>query len=63
MKTYIREFNTEKEARNMMELKNRSLKLADNQKELYCLVNGPSSNFAVIDLKTAIELKSGYTIN
>jgi hypothetical protein len=29
-------------------------------KEIYCLVDGPEDNFAVVDLKTAIELDMPY---
>jgi len=62
-KTYIKEFKTEKEAMQMMSIKNRSLKLANNSKELYCVVNGTLNNFAVVDIRTAVELDNGYKIN
>lgn len=60
MKTYMKEFETVEKADSFMRMKNRACKLANNFKDLYCLVDGPSDNYAVVDLKSAIDLGCGY---
>lgn len=62
MKTppYLREFSDRNEAYDRMTLKNRSCRAAGNNRDIYCLVPGPSDNWAVVDLATAIDLGLGY---
>lgn len=61
MKTiYMKEFKTEGAAMDWMRLKNRAAKLAGNRRDMLVVTDGPSDNFAVVDLNTAIELGGGY---
>lgn len=62
MKTpaYLREFSDRQQAHDRMVLKNRACRAAGNHREIYCLVPGPNDNWAVTDLKTAIDLGLGY---
>jgi hypothetical protein len=59
---YVRFFTTENEARDRCSLKNRACKRAGNYKDIFCLVEGPDSDFSVVDLSTAIDLGQGYEI-
>lgn len=60
--TYIRFFATENDAIDRCSLKNRACRRAGNYKDIYCVVDGPEDNFAVVDLSTAISLGNGYYI-
>ena len=51
----IRFFAEEDQAREHMRLLNQT-----HCKEIFCLVDGPEDNFAVVDLKTAIEMDMPY---
>lgn len=59
---YTMFFASEKEARTRCHNKNQACRRAGNYKDIYCLVDGPENNYAVVDLKTAIELGQGYEI-
>jgi len=48
-------FSNEDEAHNYM----RSLNHTHTEK-VFCLVDGPENNFAVVDLETAIDLEMPY---
>jgi len=48
-------FSTEDEARNYMRFLNNA-----HAEEVFCLVDGPEDNFAVVDLETAIDLEMPY---
>ena len=62
MKTneYMKMFKTEAAAMDWMRMKNRACKLAGNTRDLFVVTDGPENDFAVMDLKSAIELGSGY---
>jgi hypothetical protein len=51
----IKFFVEEEEARDYMVSLNRT-----HIKEIFCLVDGPEDNFAVVDLETAIDLEIPY---
>lgn len=53
-------FKTENSAMDWMRMKNRACKLAGNMRDLFVVTEGPSDDFAVMDLKSAIELEAGY---
>jgi len=53
---YLKEISEEKEARDWMAMKNQ----ASRDGNIYCLVAGPSDNWAIVDVKTAIELGGPY---
>ena len=59
---YIKNFKSENKALDWMKMKNRACQLAGNKRDIFCVVDGPCDNFAVVDLRTAIELESGYKI-
>jgi hypothetical protein len=59
---YVVEFNSENAAIARCSMKNRACRRANNYKDMYAVVDGPSDNFAVVDLRTAIELGCGYFI-
>lgn len=58
--TYLKTFSNENEAMGWMKMKNRACAAAGNRKELFVVCDGPENNFAVVDIKTAIELGGGY---
>jgi len=60
--TYCKFFDTEDAAFNRCQMKNRASRRAGNFKDIYCLVEGPEDNYAVVDLKTAIDLGNGYKV-
>ena len=60
--TYMTMFNTENAALTRCSMKNRACRRANNYKDIYAVVDGPSDDFAVVDLRTAIELGCGYFI-
>jgi hypothetical protein len=60
--TYCKFFDTEESAFIRCQNRNRAARAANNFKDIYCLVDGPSDNFAVVDLSTAIDLGNGYQI-
>lgn len=60
--TYTRFFDSEDDAIARCNLKNRASRRAGNFRDTYCVVDGPSDDFAVVDLVTAIDLGQGYTI-
>jgi hypothetical protein len=57
--TYVREFNTQREAMNVMRAFNETTRGA-KRREVRAVVDGPNDNFAVVDIVTAIELGGGY---
>ena len=59
---YTRFFASENEARSICQIKNQACRRAGNFKDIYCLVDGPEDNYAIVDLKTAIDLGMGYEI-
>jgi hypothetical protein len=59
-KKYLKMFKSENLAMDLMRAKNRACKLAGNFRELFVVTDGPENNFAVMDLKSAIELAGGY---
>jgi len=63
MKTqsYCKFFQTKNAAMQFMRLQNRAAASAGNRRDVLCVTDGPSNNFAVVDLKTAIELGNGYS--
>lgn len=62
MKKYLRTFDTKEAAENTMKIKNRACKKAGNDRDIYCMVSGPTNNFAIVDLDTAIEMEALYSI-
>ena len=60
MDTYLREFTDRDDAVAWMTQKNRACHRAGNTTDLYAVVDGPTDNFAVVDLDTAIDLGLGY---
>lgn len=60
--TYVKEFATENEAMDRMRLKNRASRAAGNRRDTYAVVDGPLDNWAVVDLRTAIDIGTGYRI-
>ena len=60
--TYIRFFYTENDALVRCELKNKACKRANNYRDIYAVIDGPEDNYAVVDLKTAIDHGMGYQI-
>jgi hypothetical protein len=58
---YVKEFGSEKAALDWMRMKNRATRQATGRRELFAVVPGPESGFAVVDLDTAIDLGASYT--
>ena len=56
--SYLKEFETEDQAREWMQMKNRAH--AQGDKQIFAVVDGANDNYAVVDLKTAIELEANY---
>lgn len=55
--TYVKYFKEESDAYSWMKMKNKvQVKLTN----LFVLVDGPEDNFAVVDLRTAQDLGTGY---
>ena len=52
MKTYIRRFGAREDAFQWM----RSLNHATLDGSIYCMTDGPEDDYAVVDLRTAIDL-------
>lgn len=61
--SYEKRFSTENEALDWMQMKNRTCRAAGNTSDIYCVVDGPENDFAVVDLSTAIELECSYQIS
>ncbi len=61
-KTYTKFYRKEETAIAMMQMKNKSCERANNYNDIFAVVDGPDNNFAVVDIKTAIELNLGYMI-
>jgi hypothetical protein len=59
---YCKFFEGDDKAADWCEMKNKACRRAGNFKDIFCLVDGPENNFAVVDLGTAIDLGSGYQI-
>ena len=57
--TYLRFFDTESEAADVARWKTRAHAAGDGQ--IFCVTEGPKENWAVCDLKTAIELGQSYS--
>jgi len=55
---FIKRFETKKEAKKYMNMKNHVCRAAGNFKDIYVLANGPENDFAIVDLKTGIEIGS-----
>jgi hypothetical protein len=56
---YLKTFVVEDDARGWMRMMNRARR--DNiYARIYVLVDGPSDDFAVVDLKTAIDMDAPY---
>ena len=64
MKTrqYMVTFDAEEDARTRCLIKNRACAKAGNNRDIYAIVDGPSDDYAVVDLLTAIELGNGYEV-
>lgn len=60
--TYTRFFATQDEAIDRCAMKNRAARKAENKTDIYCVVDGPEDNYAVVDLGTAIDLGGGYHV-
>jgi len=58
--TRIEFFATEAEADATMRARNRATNMNARHPEIFCVVDGPEDNFAVVDLATAIDLGGGY---
>ena len=54
---YMKFFNTEKDALRWKDIKNN---VNCNKKQHYVVIDGPENNFAVVDLRTAIEMDMPY---
>jgi hypothetical protein len=61
MNATIQLFKSEATAMERCSQKNKACKLAGNMRDVYAVVEHPVG-FAVVDLKTAIELESGYRV-
>jgi hypothetical protein len=57
--TYIKNFNNENDAIDMCRIKNEANRC---EYTMYAVVDGPNDDYAVVDIKTAIELGCGYKI-
>lgn len=57
---YLKMFKTENNAMHWMRMKNRACRLAGNFRDMFVVTDGPENDFAVMDLKSAIELGGGY---
>ncbi len=60
MSTYVRAFESESKAISWMRMKNRSARLAGNTRDVFCVVDGPSDDWAVVDIATAVDLGAPY---
>ena len=60
MTSYYKKFQTNEEAWEWMVMKNH---VTVNNENIFCVVDGPSDNFAVVDLETAIDMEIMYTIS
>ena len=60
--TYCKYFDDENKARQWCSMKNGAARRAQNFRDIYCLVDGPSDDYAIVDLVTAIDLGFGYEI-
>jgi hypothetical protein len=58
--TYLKTFKSESRAMDLMRLKNRACKLAGNRRDMFVVADGPEDDWYVMDLRSAIELGSGY---
>lgn len=61
MKVYTKIFATEEQAFNWMRMKNRACKKANNNKDIFVMVDGPSDDFAVMDIDSAIKNEFFYS--
>ena len=59
---YIKIFKHQINAISWMRMKNQACRLANNFRELYGVTDGPENNFAVMDIKSILELGNSYTI-
>ena len=60
MDSYYKEFTERDRAVSWMKGKNRAARKIGNTRDLFVVVSGPSDNFIVVDIDTAIELESHY---
>lgn len=60
--TYNKQLGTNyREAFDWMTMKNQASRRANNYRDIYCVVPGHNgNNYAVVDLRTAIDLGLGY---
>lgn len=61
--TFLKHFPEYDEAFTYMTQRNKSFQKAGNDRDVFCVVPGPESNYAVVDLRTAIDLELGYVWN
>ena len=59
---YCMFFESENDARIRCSTRNRAARRANNYRDIYCLVDGPDNDYAVVDLPTAIDLGQGYEV-
>lgn len=59
---YLKLFKREIDAISWMRMKNHACKLAKNYRDLFAVTDGPENNFAVMDIKSILELGNGYKI-
>ena len=59
---YCKFFDDDNRAADWCEMKNKACRRAGNFRDIFCLVDGPSGDYAIVDLGTAIDLGGGYQI-
>lgn len=57
---YLKMFTAENAAMTWMRNMNRTRAAAGNHRDVFVVTDGPEDDFAVMDLKSAIELGNGY---
>lgn len=62
MTTFIKTFESEEQAFQLMRIKNRANKNAGNLNDVYVLVDGPCDNYVVMDIYSAIQNRFLYQI-
>lgn len=61
MKTsYCKMHNTENSALQSMRLKNQACRKVGNRRDIFVVTEGPDGNWAVMDIKSAIDLGACY---
>lgn len=59
---YVKYFTSEYDAIERCALKNKACRRAGNLREIYAVAEGPSDDWAVVDIDTAIDLGNGYFV-